>query len=204
MSDRIEYPGDATIAAISSWLGGSEYDVHLARVLDQFGWFGTFFVRPNDIGKPGMLTQSQLRDILGVGHKVGLLLEGGGDPAAEASALGTLAGVAPWAFARESASTAAPSGLNFGITLREASIRIGPDTDWRDFPVTARSLHAHDELRDRWELVEEGGNGVFHLWGRSSELTDDEDIWADLECNLAWFCGHPHVWYTTLEGLRGG
>src|SRR5882724_3860712 len=68
------FPNDNHIAAISSWLGGTQYDLRLARVLDQYGWKGTFFLDPVEIGKPGMLSQNDVRGLRDAGMSIGLLI----------------------------------------------------------------------------------------------------------------------------------
>lgn len=214
MSVNSSFPDGATLAAVSSWHGGSQFDLRLQQVLEQFGWLGSFFVEPEQIGQEGRLTDANLRDLIETGHCVGLLIsrpdDGADALAASRSRLEELTGreviscawPAGYSPAPSEVGAARVSGFRVGHITLEDDLRSAAITEWLTVPVTARARHAHDELRDRWARVEETGDGVFHLWGSSEECGDDDDIWAELECNLAWFCGQLHVWYTTLESVR--
>ncbi len=198
------------LAAISSWLGGTQYDLRLARVLHQYGWKGTFFIDPDQIGKPGMLSADEVRGLRDSGFAVGLLVDSAGNDAGaiqnavlslEAVSNGAIESYAAPDTQSHSHVAAESPGLVIGQRFDETEIRASDITDWHSFPVTARALHDHMELRERWEAIEETGDGVFHIWGNAAEYGGDDDIWADLECNLAWFCGHQHVWYCSAEDL---
>lgn len=216
------FPGEAKIAVVSGWDGGFAYDMRLAGMLDQYGWKGTFFVRPETLGQEGFLTENELREILSGGHEIGMLgpewphlvVQG---PAACAQQLKddrvrltALVGkpVASFAYPAEIADSATwmadavrEAGFDTARTTQEETLLASRIADWLHLPVTASALHDHMGLREKWGAVEETGEGIFYLWGRSADYGDDDDRWAELECNLAWFCGHLDVWYCTQAEL---
>jgi hypothetical protein len=85
--------------------------------------------------------------------------------------------------------------------MREADLFACQLSDLLRLPVTAHALSDHMSLRAKWEAIEASGEGIFYLRGRSDECGEDDDRWAQLECNLAWFCGHTNVWYCTQGEL---
>jgi peptidoglycan/xylan/chitin deacetylase (PgdA/CDA1 family) len=216
------FPGDTAIAAVSGWDGGSAYDIRLAAVLDQYGWKGTFFMQPETLGQEGFLAENDLQTIVGGGHEIGLFspewphLVAQGPAAcvhrlrAERTKLEALIGKPVTSFAYPAgfmedmawiAEAVREAGFNSARTTQEANLQASHITDWLRLPVTASALHDHMGLRERWEAVEETGEGIFYLWGCSAEYGDDDDKWAELECNLAWFCGRLDVWYCTQAEL---
>ena len=72
---------DAHLAAIGSVLdapflitvddGGASYHALLADRLEAYGWRGYCFVATNQVGRPGFLTATQIRELYQRGHVVG-------------------------------------------------------------------------------------------------------------------------------------
>lgn len=222
MSNPSPFPDGAKIAVVSSWDEGTAFDARLAELLEQYGWKGTFFLSPDAIGKDGHLTEKELRAIHAGGHEIGLLyadlaaLSGQSEEecirvlstlkqALEAASGGSVTSLA---FPRGFTASALPdsealrqAGFDSARIPEEAELLASRLNDWFRLPVTAHALAEHSPLREKWEAIEESGEGIFYLFGRSSEMGEDDEKWADLECNLAYFCGHAHVWYCTQAEL---
>lgn len=200
-----QMPGNAAVAVTSGWDGGYADDLRIAESLEGFGWKGTFFVPADQLGSPGRLGAGDLRALREAGHEVGLLIT---DPNAAAEHLRALNAALP----ETALSAALQQGTQIGPDVRmalgelgirsiradrEGTIRASAVEDWLDLPYTASVLGDHMALRGHWDAVEQGGDGLFYLVGTSTSCTGDEEDWATLECNLAFFCGHGHVWYCT-------
>lgn len=216
------FPGEAKIAVVSGWDGGFIHDIRLAAVLDQYGWKGTFFVWPETLGQEGFLAEDNLQTIMNGGHEIGLIVPEWERLVAQGPVacvellirarkrLESLVGQPVTSFAYPAgfaedvawmADAVREAGFDTGRTTLETNLQASQIKDWLRLPVTASALHDHMGLREKWEAVEEAGEGIFYLWGCSADYGDDDDRWAELECNLAWFCGHLDVWYCTQAEL---
>lgn len=200
-----QMPGNAVVAVTSGWDGGYADDLRIAESLEGFGWKGSFFVPADQLGNPGRLEAGDLRALVEAGNEVGLLIT---DPGAAVEHLRALNAALPAAAVSAAVQHGTLLDPEVRMALREHGIRsIRADRtgtiralaveEWLDLPYTASVLGEHMELRGHWEDVEQGSDGLFYLVGTSTACTGDEEDWATLECNLAFFCGHGHVWYCT-------
>jgi peptidoglycan/xylan/chitin deacetylase (PgdA/CDA1 family) len=51
--------------------GGISFHDTIAPALEEHGWWGSFFIATNWIGKPGFLTADQIRELRDRGHQIG-------------------------------------------------------------------------------------------------------------------------------------
>ena len=217
MGEVRSYPEGAITAMVSSWRGGSRFDERLAETLDKFGWRGTFFIDPDRAGEDGYLDEVGIRGLADSGHQIGLFVQdpimGQPEIVAARERLTQMAGgpviSCAWSIEGqvpdEAAAAAARAGFRVGQVCVEDVIRASEVADWLRVPVSASATLAFDQINERWAEIESAKDGIFHLWGSSAAYGEDDDNWAQIECNLAWFCGHAHAWYCTLadvEALR--
>jgi hypothetical protein len=202
-----QFPDDAKLAVLGSWIAGTdEQNERIATMLDSFGWFATFFVDPASVGTAVGPTPEGLQKIIKAGHDVGLIPISGSDVSKDRTSLSEAAGVdIAVADCVEPGSRALAESAGFQLG-RGASVD-GPIStpevsDWLEFPSTTSIMAEHMDLRERWDEIEELDGGILHLVGHVTECGEDEDLWAALECNLAWFCGMTGVWYPTLRQLH--
>jgi peptidoglycan/xylan/chitin deacetylase (PgdA/CDA1 family) len=216
------FPDGAKIAVVSGWDGGTNADLEMAAVLDIYGWKGTFFLSPECLGKDGCLSADQARSIRARGHEIssqGLLpvnpdtltqeewarqVAGSKQRLEQVLSAPVVSFAYPFPFDSERlwlAETVRAAGYSSARTTTPADILANRIEDWMRLPVTARALQDHMQLRERWDAIEDTGQGIFYLWGRPAEILDDTDLRADLECNLSWFCGRLDVWYCTQGEL---
>lgn len=204
-----QFPEGKSIAAVTSWDDGPKTDNITRRMLDQYGWMGTFYMQPERVGAEGHLDREALCRLTESGHEIGLLAAASLDAprlARDRASLESLAGqpvatlAYPDAFSdRAAAEAARAAGFRSGRVGQQGVVTL--ETEPLLLPVTGRGDESLNDLRDRWDALEEEGGGVFHLWGHTASLGEDPHDWLDLECLLGFFGGISHVWYCTVSAL---
>jgi peptidoglycan/xylan/chitin deacetylase (PgdA/CDA1 family) len=217
------FPGDKTIAVVTSWDSGPYTDRIMHRMLEQYGYKGTFYVSPERIGTEGYLDAETLRRIAADGHEIGSYgyglteaqtpVEGQRQLVESKTRLEGLFGKPITAFAYpegfdptqdEIVEAMRKMGYTSARTTEIADL-ITADSlaagDRMRLPVTAHMTEGFLEVQTKWEAVEESNGGIFHLWGCSQPLGEDPQDWVDFECILGYLGGISHVWYATVGEL---
>lgn len=218
---KIVFPDSAAIAVVTSWDGGPSTDRTTLRMLDQYGWLGTFFLSPASIGSDGHLSSDVVKALLKSGHEVGLSGQGyASDPTGFTKSLrvdlvrlaeitGSPIRVFQFDERLDSAPDWATETLRAEGLIAARTTAIAPDNrasalrsaGTLALAPTGRYDEDLNDLRERWDELEETGEGVFHVWGRSGEMGADPHDWLDFECVLGFFGGISNVWYCTIGQL---
>ncbi len=220
--DKSFFPDDKRIALVSGWDDGRVWDRRLAEELADFGWKGTFFLCPEQIGHSDYINVTEITEIDQLGHEIGshslnhprletlTAVERRRQAVESRNQLEAMVGKPVCSFAypygfghreMDVATAVGEAGYRSARTTDSTVLRASTIEDWLRLPVTAHILSPLDSLREKWEQVEALGDGIFYLWGHSYEMGDDSEKWADLECTLSWFGGHSDVWYCTQGEL---
>jgi peptidoglycan/xylan/chitin deacetylase (PgdA/CDA1 family) len=219
------FPDGKIVAVTTSWDGGYSTDRKMGQMLEQYGYRGTFYLVPDNLGKDGFLTQDDVKTLMASGHEIGLH----GDAIAD---FGTLppddltAKLKDAKAALESitgspvVSLAYPNGGEWQkAALVEAVGAAGFDSartthsmggmtleTLRDagklrLPVSAFYKEDFGTVQMGWMEIEETVGGVYHFWGRSQELGENPLDWVDFECILGFLGGISNVWYGSVKTL---
>ncbi len=220
-----QFPGGKTVAVVTSWDNSPQTDRILHRMLEQYGYKGTFYVCPEWIGTDGYLDEAALGRIAADGHEIGSHslnhphLETL-SPAECRRQMVESKGQLEARFGTPVTSFAYPHGFTHGQawvaeTAQEASYTSARTTTISDLitadslaagnrmllPVTAHMSEGFLDVQTKWDAIEESDGGIFHLWGCSQPLGEDPQDWVDLECILGFLGGISHVWYGTVGEL---
>ncbi|HZO87017.1 MAG TPA: polysaccharide deacetylase family protein [Chthonomonadaceae bacterium] len=220
-----QFPDGKTVAVVTSWDDGAATDQMMLRMLEQYGYKGTFYVCPESLGTEGFLDAAALHQIAAAGHEIGshslshphletlTAAECHRQIVESKVQLEALIGAAvtsfayPYGFAQGPqwiADTVRAAGYASARTTQIAELLTAADLAAGDpmrLLVTAYFTESFPEIQAKWQKVEEVEGGIFHLWGCSRELGMDPNDWVDFECNLGYLGGISHVWYCTVGEL---
>lgn len=219
------FPEGKIVAVVTSWDGGYSTDKMMGRMLEQYGYSGTFYLVPENIGKDGFLNRDDVAALLASGHEIGLH----GDAVADfgtltpdaltakltqaKAALEAITGSSVVSFAypntgdwQKAAIVEAVGAAGFesgrtthsmgGMTLENLR-----DAGKLRLPVSAFYKEDFGTIQMGWMDIEETVGGVYHFWGRSQELGDNPLDWVDYECILGFLGGISNVWYGNVSAL---
>ncbi|HZP84846.1 MAG TPA: polysaccharide deacetylase family protein [Chthonomonadaceae bacterium] len=220
-----EFPEGKSVAVVTSWDNGTATDRIMLRMLEQYGYKGTFYVCPELIGTEGYLNLDDLKQIADAGHEIGSHslshphLENLTAPECQRQ----VAESKTWLEEKLGTpveSFAYPYGFAQGAdwvaeAVRKAGYRSARTTDTVSLitasmlktgdpmrlPVTAHFSEGFLDVQRKWDEIEASDGGIFHLWGHSHTLGADPHDWVDFECILGFLGGISHVWYGTVGEL---
>lgn len=219
------FPYDNNIAVVTSWDNAPGTDRLMHRMIDQYGYKGTFFVSPSDLGADGHLTQADVRVMLDSGHEIGSL---GLSPVnwenlsieelqqnlkSSKSQLEAMFGGFVQGFACSDSyagdlatlvDVAKQSGYQYVRTPQFVSPLFAQNlksSDTFKMPISAHYREDFSSIQSKWQDIEDEVGGIFHLYGHSEALGEDPLDWVDFECILGFLGGISRVWYCTLGEL---
>jgi len=186
------------LAAVLTCQGTHERLLEIGEKLESFGWRATFFVDPARVGLPGAAAREDLKRLEELGHEIGL--DARHDDAVDSAgrALGALLGGEPRAvlLADPSRVPAVPPAMPACAAIADPSAPDAPGVR-RPAGFATDSL---DALRAAWDRAQAEG-GVFHLHLDADAVAEDYELWAQMECVIAWFCDHRGVRYIPFSAL---